>query len=74
MDKMVHTMTEKEKEKIDKRVSEYFYATLTPFNRIEHKTFKRMVRALRQPYHPPSRKQLGGKLLNQSFKEVININ
>ena len=47
-----------EKQQIDQAIAEYFYATNTPFQRVEHPSFRKLIKLLRPSYNPPNRKYL----------------
>ena len=65
MNLFTSTTSNNQKKELDKAVAKFFYATNTPFNRVEHPTFKALMRALRPSYSPPSRKDLSGPLLEE---------
>lgn len=73
MDKIVHSLTDTESKRIEKKVARFFYATSTSFNKVGHPTFKEMAQSMRKPYEPPSRKRLSGKLLTDEYTEVTII-
>lgn len=63
MTSFVCSTSKSEKEKLDEAVANFFYATNTPFQRVEHKAFKELVKALRPSYTPPDRHRLANELL-----------
>ncbi|XP_045110374.1 uncharacterized protein LOC123504116 [Portunus trituberculatus] len=62
-----------EKVALDQEIANYFYATNTPFQAIEHDQFIKMIRMLRPGYIPPNREQVEGPLLDQSFSSVNQV-
>lgn len=55
----------------DLQVARYFYATNTPFLHADHE-FKILISILHPGYVPPNRLDIGGKLLDEIFKEEQN--
>ena len=51
-----------EKQQIDQAIAEYFYATNSPFQRVEHPSFRKLIKLLRPSYNPPNRKYLSNEL------------
>lgn len=51
----------------DKKIAKYIYATNTPFSHVEHPLFLNMIQALRPGYTPPSRRQIGENLLEDTY-------
>lgn len=62
-----------QKQLFDLQVAKYFYATNTPFLHAEHEEFKKLIAMLRPGYVPPTRFDIGGKLLDHVFKEEQNM-
>ena len=61
----VVTTSKADKEEIDLCVAEFFYACNIAFNAAEHPKFLAMCEALRAGYKPPTRKAIGGVLLDK---------
>ena len=56
-----------EKQQIDQAFAEYFYATNTPFQRVEHPSFRKLIKLLGPSYNLPDRKYRSNELLNTKF-------
>ena len=52
-------------QKLDEAVANFFYATNTPFQRVEDKAFKELLKALRPSYTPPVRHRLANEFLEK---------
>ena len=52
-------------QKLDEAVVNFFNATNTPFQRVEHKAFKELLKAVRPSYTPPDRQRLTNELLEK---------
>ena len=57
------------KQDLDLEIARMFYACNIPFIVVEHPTFKRCFQRARPGYTPPSRKALGGLLLDVIYAE-----
>ena len=60
-----------EKHAIDLQIARYLYATNSPFSVANHAEFKKMIQMLRPGYNPFNRMQVGGKLLDECFIELL---
>ena len=69
----VSSTTKSEKERFDKNIAKFFFGTDTPFNRVEHPTFKKAISELRPSYQPPNRKELAGPLLDKVHDDCKSI-
>lgn len=69
LDKFVVRTSSDQGEKINKQIAKYIFATNTPFRHVEHEEFKKMIELLRPGYKPPSRRDIGNKLLDEVFEE-----
>jgi hypothetical protein len=58
------------KSAIDVEIARLFYACNLPFSLVEHPQFIKVVQLLRPGYKPPSRKQIGGTLLDTVHDQV----
>lgn len=45
-----------------------------PFNLVEHPKFVGMLKSFRPGYNPPSRKEMGNQLLDETYERVIKTN
>lgn len=63
-----------EKDQLDSLISMFFYGCNIPFQVADSIYFKKMVKALRPAYEPPSRRQLAGKLLDQAHETIEKRN
>ena len=61
------------KDKIDQSIAEFFYGCNLPFAVVEHPKFKAMVESLRTGYKLPTRKTMGGPLLNQTHSKLQSV-
>lgn len=62
--------TAKVKTDIDNQLAKFFYACNIPFNVVEHPEFIKTVKLLRPGYTPPTRKVLGGQLLDKITEDM----
>ena len=62
-----------EAELLDEQIARYIYATNTPFVAVEHPEFVKLISMLRPGYSPPSRYDVGGKLLDKVQDSLMNI-
>ena len=67
---LVHTSTN-EKEALDIQVARMIFATNSVFNLVEHKEFIPLCNLLRPEYKPPSRLDVGNRLLDQVHEDVF---
>lgn len=67
-------MTSSDKNKMDLKISKFFFACNVPFNAIESKYFKDIFADHLPLYETPSRRQLSGTLLNTIHKEQQALN
>ena len=58
-------------DKINKQIARYFFATNTPFLHVKHPEFIKLCQLLWPGYKPPTRKQLGGNILDQVHNTVL---
>ena len=65
MSQFIHRTTCSEKEQIDLQMAKYISATNTPFSAVQNSEFKKLVQLLRPGYNPPSRFDIGAKLLDK---------
>ncbi|XP_045105389.1 uncharacterized protein LOC123500868 [Portunus trituberculatus] len=70
--------TKEDKEKIDEKVASMVYATNSPFKIVEHASFRDMVNVMRPGYKLPSRREIGGSLLDEVYdkeceKSVVDL-
>lgn len=70
--------TKEDKEKIDEKVATMVYATNSPFKIVEHASFRDMVNVMRPGYKLPSRREIGGSLLDKVYdkeceKSVVDL-
>lgn len=70
MDNYVYKTTVEQRAAIDKQIARYIYATNSPFQCVEHEEFKRLFELTAPGYQPPSRKDVGGKLLDEVHVEM----
>ena len=68
---VVSVTNKQEKDKIDVALAEFFYATNTPFQRVEHPAFKKLLKMLRPSYQPPDRKVLASELLEKVHDNCV---
>lgn len=61
--------TSQQKDSLDLQVARFVYATNTSFRSVEHPQFIRLLEQLRPGYNPPSRKAIGGSLLDTVYIE-----
>lgn len=57
-----------QKQDIDQIWADLLFATNTPFNFVEHPLFNTVCNLMRPGYTPPSAKQVGGELLDNTHK------
>ena len=70
IDKFISKTSEKEKENIDKQIGRAFFSNNFSFKSIENPEFLKACQMLRPGYNPPSRKKLGGEILETIFEDV----
>ena len=70
-DYMVQT-SKLEADLLDEQIARYFYATSTPFVAVEHPEFVKLINMLRPGYLPPSRYDVGGKLLDKVQSSLMD--
>ena len=58
------------KDEIDEALAKMVYATNCPFRIVEHKSFIELVEKLRPGYKLPTRKDLGGPLLEKVHQQL----
>ena len=67
------TSTDKQsKTQLDEQTARTFYACNIPFNVVNHPQFVRMIEMLRPGYHPPSRFDLAGSLLDKVHNKLTD--
>ena len=78
LDNFVTKTSKVEKEAFDAQVAKFIYATNSSFRIVEHPEFVQLIEMLHPGYSPPSRVDIGGKLLDavhskclQSSKEML---
>lgn len=57
--------------RISLQVGRYFYATNTPFNHADHAEFQELCKIMRPGYKPPSRRQIGGQILDDTYQSIL---
>lgn len=57
--------------RISLQIGRYFYATNTPFNHADHAEFRELCNVMRPGYKPPSRRQIGGQILDDTYRSVL---
>ncbi|CAG9814586.1 unnamed protein product [Phaedon cochleariae] len=57
--------------RISLQMGRYFYATNTPFNHADHAEFRQLCNIMRPGYKPPSRRQIGGQILDDTYQSVL---
>ncbi|KAJ8039259.1 hypothetical protein HOLleu_16915 [Holothuria leucospilota] len=55
---------------LDEKVAKFFYACNIPFSCVEHPTFQDLITSLRPGYQPPTRKAIGGTLLDSVSEKL----
>jgi hypothetical protein len=63
-------ITSQEKVRFKELIAMYFYETATPFQRVENPSFAAAIKLLRSNASLPSRRELGGNLLNSCYSKV----
>lgn len=61
--------TSQEKDLLDLQVARLVYATNMAFRSVEHPQFIQLMKQLRPGYNPPSRREIGGTLLDTIYME-----
>ena len=57
--------------RISLQIGRYFYSTNTPFKHAEHAEFRELCKVMRPGYKPPSRRQIGGQILDDTYQSVV---
>lgn len=71
LDRYIIKTSEKEKQSFDKQLARYIYATNSSFRTVENPQFQKFVEMIRPGYKLPTRKQIGGTILNEVYDEEI---
>lgn len=67
------TTSSVQKQDLDQKLADLLFATNTPFNFVEHPIFKEFCNMMRPGYIPPTAKQIGGPLLENSHNRLKSI-
>jgi len=65
--------TQYEKEKLDNLVARFIFASNSPFRKVEHPQFLKMISMLLPGYDPPNRHQTVNELLNDVYESYYYI-
>ena len=65
--------TTKPEKAIDEQIARMIYATNSPFRMVDHPEFIKMIHFLPPGYSPPNRIDIGGKLLDTTHKNSLNM-
>mgnify|MGYP000117808826 CR=1 FL=1 len=69
LDTFITRTTPTVKRNLDHQVARFIYASNSAFRTVEHPQFLKLMHDLRPGYFPPTRKEIGGPLLNYIFEE-----
>lgn len=69
LDSFIVRSTASQKKALDEQVARFVYSTNTSFRSVEHPQFIKLMQQLRPGYHPPTRHDIGGHLLDTIYNE-----
>ncbi len=64
--------SQKEKEALDHQCARFIFATNSAFRHVEHAEFIRLLATARPGYKPPTRHEVGGKLLDDVYESITS--